>query len=298
MMAGASGFGGVIPAVATAFTARDEVDADGIARLVEHVIGGGVHAVMVTGGTGEFPHLLREEKRDVIAAAARAARGRVPVIAGTAACGTREAIALAEDAREAGADAVIVTPPYYFRLPEESLYDHFATLAAASPLPVVVYNNPLYTGNPLSPQLIARLAELPNIVGLKQSEDDLGQLVEVLRLAPARCVISTGIDSQFYPALCAGAAGIYSTAACIAPREVVAVYDAFQAGDHAQALECHRRLQPLNHFLEYDPGYVTPCKVALEMLGLPAGPARKPSPALSEEDRRGLREALKGLGLV
>jgi len=121
-----------------------------------------------------------------------------------------------EDAAAAGADAAILTPPFYFRIPDEQLYGHFADVAASGALPVVVYNNPLYTGNNLSPALIASLMELDGVVGLKQSNDDLGQLVEALRLAePSGRSLCTGIDSQFYAALCVGARGIFSTAAAI-----------------------------------------------------------------------------------
>jgi len=199
---------------------------------------------------------------------------------------------LAEDAADAGAQAVIVTPPFYFILPEEALYRHFAELAANSPLPVVVYNNPLYTGNNLAPTLIARLAEIDNIIGLKQSQADLGQLVEVIRLTGDRISICTGIDSQFYAALSVGARGIYSTAAAIVPAEMVRLWDLVQAGDHAGALAQHRRLQPLNRFLEYDPGYVSPTKEALTMMGLDCGPVRRPLPDFPAAERSALEHQL------
>ncbi len=125
--------------------------------------------------------------------------GAVPIYAGTAACSTWEALALTADAAEAGADAAILVPPFYFGIPDESLHGFFADLAGAGTLPIVVYNNPLYTGNALSPALIAELMGLDNVIGLKQSESDLGQLVEALRLAEdsGRSLL-TGIDSQLY----------------------------------------------------------------------------------------------------
>src|SRR5262245_41430984 len=175
---------GVIPAIPTPFTADGrEVDEAALRRIVRHVVDAGVHGIMTTGGTGEFPHQSREERRRVTEIAASEAAGAAPIYAGTAACATWEAIALAEDAAAAGADAAILTPPFYFRIPDDMLYRHFADVAGADVLPVVVYNNPLYTGNNLSPTLIASLMELPNVIGLKQSNDDLGQLVEALRLS-------------------------------------------------------------------------------------------------------------------
>jgi 4-hydroxy-tetrahydrodipicolinate synthase len=291
---------GVIPAIPTPFTADGRaVDEAALRRVVRHVVDGGVHAIMTTGGTGEFVHLSREERRRVTEIVATEAAGAAPVIAGTAACSTWEAIALGEDAAAAGADAAILTPPFYFRIPDDMLHRHFADVAAASALPVVVYNNPLYTGNNLSPQLIASLMELPNVIGLKQSNDDLGQLVEALRLsADSGRSLCTGIDSQFYAALCVGARGIYSTAAAIVPSQMVRLYDLVQAGDHVAARAQHELLQPLNRFLEYDPGYVSPTKEALEMMGIGCGPVRRPLPDFPDEERPALREALAALGAL
>jgi 4-hydroxy-tetrahydrodipicolinate synthase len=291
---------GVVPAIPTPFTADGrDVDEAALRRIVRHVVDGGVHGIMTTGGTGEFPHQSREERRRVTEIVASEAAGAAPIYAGTAACATWEAIALMEDAAAVGADAAILTPPFYFRIPDDMLYRHFEDVAGADVLPVVVYNNPLYTGNNLSPQLIATLMELPNVIGLKQSNDDLGQLVEALRLsAPSGRALCTGIDSQFYAALCVGARGIYSTAAAIVPAQMVRLYDLAQAGDHAAARAQHELLQPLNRFLEYDPGYVSPTKEALELMGIGCGPVRRPLPDFPEEERPALRDALAALGAL
>jgi 4-hydroxy-tetrahydrodipicolinate synthase len=291
---------GVVPAIPTPFTADGrEVDEAALRRIVRHVVDGGVHGIMTTGGTGEFPHLSREERRRVTEIAASEAGGAAPIYAGAAACATWEAIALMEDAAAVGADAAILTPPFYFRIPDDMLYRHFEDVAGAGILPVVVYNNPLYTGNNLSPQLIASLMELPNVIGLKQSNDDLGQLVEALRLsADSGRSLCTGIDSQFYAALCVGARGIYSTAAAIVPSQMVRLYDLARAGDHAGARAQHELLQPLNRFLEYDPGYVSPTKEALELMGIGCGPVRRPLPDFPDEERPALREALAALGAL
>jgi 4-hydroxy-tetrahydrodipicolinate synthase len=289
---------GVIPAIVTPFTDDGDVNESGLRKLTDYVIDGGVHGIMTSGGTGEFPHLSREEKRFVTSVVVDQARGRVPVIAGTAACSTREAISLSQDAEEAGAEAVIVTAPYYFILPEEALFEHYEAIADATSLPVVLYNNPTYTGNNMSPQLMAKLASNPGIIGVKQSNADMGQLVEVVRLVSSDFAVLTGIDSQFYPALCVGGVGIFSTAASVVPRQMVDLYRAFVDGRQEEARELHMRLQELNRFLEYDPGYVAPCKEALTLLGMPAGPVRKPLPALSAAEREGIRQALIELDLL
>lgn len=289
---------GVVVAMVTPFTRDESLDLAGLEQLTEHLIRSGVHAVMTCGGNGEFVHLSREEKRLVTERAVKAARGRVPVIAGTAACSTGEAIDLTCDARDAGADAAILVPPYYFKLPDDALHRHFAAVAKATRFPLIVYNNPAYTGHNLAPALIGRLARIPGIIGLKQSQADLGQLVEAIRVAGDRISILTGIDSQFYPSLCAGARGIFSTAACVIPRQMGAIYGAFRRGDHRTALRVHREIQGLNRYLEYEPGYVNACKAALDLLGLPGGPVRAPMPALTAAERAGIRRALSALKLL
>lgn len=289
---------GVIPAIITPFSDDEQLDESALRCVTNYVVDNGVHAIMTTGGTGEFPLLLREERKRVTQIVAETANGRVPIIAGTAACSTLEAILLTADAAEAGASAAIVTAPFYFILPEEALFKHYVELAENSPIPIIVYNNPLYTGNNLSPNLIARLAEVENVIGLKQSQDDLGQLVEVIRLCGDDISICTGIDSQFYAALCVGATGIFSTAATICPSQMVELYDCAMAGRHREARALHNRLQQLNRFLEYDPGYVAPAKEALHMMGLSGNKVRRPLPDLTETERNDMRAALQALHLV
>jgi len=289
---------GVIPAIVTPFNEDDELDHKGLEDLVVFLIDSGIHAIMTTGGTGEFPHLLREERKEVTRAVARVSKGRVPVIAGTAGCGTKETILLSKDAAEAGADAVIVTPPYYFKLPDESLLEHFIILSENLDIPIVIYNNPLYTGNNLSPALIDRTAGTHGVIGLKQSNTDLGQFVEVVRMSGEKISVCTGIDSQFYPTLCAGGKGIFSTAACVIPKQMVQIYDLTRDGKHDEAFKVHVKIQNLNRLLEYDPGYVSPCKEALRMMGLPGGPVRKPLPDLTPDQREELKAALEELNLL
>jgi len=289
---------GVYPAIVTPFTADDRLDEAALGKVTDYVIQGGVHAIMATGGTGEFPHLDRQERKRATAVIVGAARGRVPVIAGTAAASTREAILLSQDAQEMGAAAVILTPPFYFHLPALSLVEHFRLIVKEIDIPLIVYNNPLYTGNNLSPQNIASLSDDWRIIGCKQSNTDMGQLVELLRQAPASFSVNTGIDSQFYPALCAGARGIFSTAASVIPKQMVDIYRLTVDGQHEAARALHMKVQVLNRFLEYDPGYVAPCKEAMEMLGIKVGLPRKPMPGLTDAERSGVRAALNELGLL
>lgn len=289
---------GVIPALVTPFTPSDEVDEKALRNLVEFVLEHRVHAVMTTGGNGEFPHLTAEERRRVLEVVVDEVNGRVPVIACTAACSTRETVELSLHAKDAGADAVILVPPYYFGLPEESLYGHYVAVAQKSSLPVVVYNNPAYTGHNIGPRLMARLAHVDGIIGLKQSNSDISETLEIIRFVGDRIAVLTGIDSQLFAVLAIGGKGVFSTAACVVPGAMVDVYDAYQSGDIARARELQMRLQVLNRFFEYEPGYVAPCKEALSMLGIPCGDARAPLPRLTEKERGELRTALQELGLL
>ena len=297
-----AGLRGIIPAIVTPFDSSGNVDVGTLETLAARLADGGVHAIMATGGTGEFPHLTADERRSAIATIVRAVGDHIPVIAGTAACDLAATLHLAEDAAAAGADAIISVPPFYFPLPDAALLDFFTRLAEGSPLPLYIYNNPLYTGNPLKPELVVELLGLPNIVGLKQSEGDLGQLVEIIH--QARVVhgldkgLFTGVDSQLTGALASGADGIFSTAAGIVPRQVVDVFDAAEGGDYAEAGRLQMLLQPLNRFLEYDPGYVAPAKEALIMMGLEVGEPRPPLPLLSDDQRVKLRKALTALDAI
>ncbi len=289
---------GVIPAIVTPFNSDGELDTDGLKHLTRFLLENGVHGIMTTGGNGEFPHLLREEKRMVTETVVKEVKGAVPVIAGTAACSTRETLLLSEDAKEVGANALILTPPYFYKLPDESILRHFQTLSNKLETPMIVYNNPLYTGNNLTPDLIDKIAGFKGVIGLKQSNPDLGQLVETIRRSGERISVCTGIDSQFYPSLCAGAKGIFSTAACVIPKQMVQIFDFTENGKHDEAFALHMRIQELNCLLEYDPGYVAPCKEALYMLGLPGGPVREPLPELSPREGEALKQALGNLNLL
>ena len=212
---------------------------------------------------------------------------------GTTAFAKKETVILTVHAKEVGVDAVIIVPPYYFKLPEESIYEHYKTVAEKVNIPIIVYNNPEYTGNNISPKLIAKLSEIEDIIGLKQSNYDISQTAEIIRLVGDKIAVLTGIDSQLYPTLCIGGKGIFSTAACVAPRQMVELYEAFESGDHPTAFKIHTKLQAINRFLEYDPGYVAPCKEMLRQLGLPAGPVRPPLPPFPREKRIEIKEALK-----
>jgi len=289
---------GIIPAMVTPFTPDDELDVKGIRRLVQYLISNRVHGIMTTGGNGEFPHLTADERKKVLQTVVEEANGKVPVIACTTACSTRETIMLTKHAKDAGADASIVVQPYYFPLPDKALHDYYKSVAEAVDLPLVVYNNPGYTKNNISPALMAQIAKVDGVIGLKQSNYDISQTTEIIRLVGNKISVLTGIDSQLYATMCIGARGVFSTAACAIPAQMVELYEAFLKGDHKKAYDLQIKLHVLNRFFEYDPGYVAPCKEALMAMGLPGGHSRKPLPPLTDEEKRQIRAALKTLGLL
>jgi len=289
---------GIIPAIPTPFTRNDEVDEDGLRKLVNHVVRNGVHGIMTTGGNGEFPHLLADERKRVVEVVVDELSSKVPVIACTAACGTKETIEYTAHAKDSGAQAAIITPPYYFNVPRQSVYEHYKTVSGAVDLPIVVYNNPEYTGNNIDPALMAKISHLNNVIGLKQSNYDISQTLEIIRLVSGKISVLTGIDSQLFSTLSIGGRGVFSTAAAVIPRQIVQIYEAFKSGDVNKAYENQLKIQILNRFFEYDPGYVAPCKEALTMIGLPGGLPRKPLPSLTAEERTALWKALKDLGLL
>jgi len=289
---------GIYVAIVTPFTEEDEVDVDGLRELVDFYISRGIHGIMTTGGNGEFPHLLPEERRMVLETVVDSVRGRVPVIACTSACSVKETVLYTKHAESAGADAAIVVQPYYFNLPGDRILEYYREVAGSTELPIVIYNNPGYTKNPIPPALMVKLLEMDKVIGLKQSEYDISQMVEIIRSAGDNVSIMTGIDSQLFPALCVGARGIFSTAACVIPERMVKLYETFVRGDTAGAFRMFMELQVINRFFEYDPGYVAPCKEALRMMGLPAGHVRSPLPSLSEKEGGELREAMIQLGLL
>jgi len=289
---------GIIAAIPTPFSDNDEVDEDSLRRLVDFVINGGVHAIMTTGGNGEFPHLLASEREKVLEVTLDQTSKRIPVIACTTTCSTKHTISLTKHAEEVGADAAIIVPPYYFAVPDQSLYEYYSTICENTELPVVVYNNPGYTQHNITPALMERITGIESVIGLKQSNYDISQTLEIIRHVGEKISVLTGIDSQLFPVLSLGGRGVFSTAASVIPEKMVEIFEAFKSGDFERAKDLQIKLQVLNSFFEYDPGYVAPCKEALAIRGLPVGKPRSPLPLLRQKERKQIEEALKTLGVV
>jgi 4-hydroxy-tetrahydrodipicolinate synthase len=289
---------GIIPPVATPMQANEDLDLPRFQWFLDHLIEAGVHGLFVLGTNSEFYALDEREKQQLLATAVQHVRGRVPVYAGTGAESTREAVRLTKMAEREGASGVSVITPYFVNPSQQEIYDHFRRIAESTSLPVLLYNNPGTCGGvKIEVETVARLAQLPNIMGVKDSSGDLQNTLEYLRVVPDRFSVLMGRDTLIYHALIAGARGAVPATANVAPRLVVTIYEAFRRGDHAAAAAAQRRLNPvrLSLALGTAPGGV---KTALALLGMPVGPSRAPVGPLPPDKLQKMKAALTEAGLL
>lgn len=290
-------FAGTHTALVTPF--RDgRVDHDGLRRLVEAQVAGGVDGIVPVGTTGESPTLSHDEHREVIRAAVETAAGRVKVIGGTGSNSTEEAVGLTRDAEAAGADGVLVVAPYYNKPSPEGLYRHFREVARATGLPVVLYSIPGRCGIEIGVPVVERLAaDCANIVAIKEAGGSVERVSQLRQVLPDSFEILSGDDSLTLPFMSVGAVGVISVASNVAPGPVAELVRTARDGHMARAEHLHRRLYPLfkNLFLESNPA---PVKYALSLtLGL-SPELRLPLVEMAEESRRTVRATLAGLGLL
>ena len=288
---------GIIPAMVTPLTAEDEVNEPALRRLTNHLIEGGSHGVFAVGSQGEFWAFSPEEKQRIWEIVVDETRGRVPVYAGSAAETTRETIALTRLAEKVGADAVSVLTPYFISPNDDQLYDHYRAVAEGTGLPVVLYTNPARTGVKVSPALMARLTQIDNIVGIKDSSGELELTAEYIRQAPEKFSVLMGRDTLILAALQYGAKGAIAATANVKPSLVVEIYKRFVAGDLEGALEAQRALAPLRLAFTWGTFPVV-IKEALDLMGMDGGPARAPVGPLSPEQRERLKKVLKDMGVI
>jgi 4-hydroxy-tetrahydrodipicolinate synthase len=289
---------GIIPPVATPMHANEDLDLPRLQWYLDHLIGEGVHGVFVLGTNSEFYALDEREKQEVIATAVAHVRGRVPVFAGTGAETTREAVRLTKMAEREGASGVSVITPYFVSPSQQEIADHYRRIAESTALPVILYNNPSTCGGvKIDVDTVGRLAEIPNILGIKDSSGDLQNTNEYMRVVPDRFSVLQGRDTLIYQALIFGARGAVPATANVAPRLVVDIYEAVMRGDHAAAKAAQLKLNPvrLSLTLGTAPGGV---KAALAMLGRSIGPSRSPVGPLSAEKQQKMRAALELAGLL
>jgi 4-hydroxy-tetrahydrodipicolinate synthase len=290
---------GSIVAIVTPMQEGGALDLAALDRLIEFHVANGTSGIVVVGTTGESPTVDFDEHCLLIKAAVDAARGRVPVIAGTGANSTSEAIELTRYAKEAGATSGLSVVPYYNKPTQEGLYRHFRAIAEAVDLPVILYNVPGRTAADLATDTVLRLAEVPGIAGIKDATSDMTRHIELLRRLPEGrgFALYSGNDDTALPYILLGGHGVISVTANVAPRLMADMCRAAQAGDLATARRLNNRLMPLNTrlFVEANP---IPVKWALAAMGLIQPALRLPLVPLSEPQHATVRAALRESGVL
>lgn len=261
------GWSGCGTALVTPFTAGGAVDDARVHQLAARQVDAGIHFLVPCGTTGENPTLTGAEQRHVVDLVVKAADGRVPILAGAGGYDTRAVIDQVADMRNAGADGILSVTPYYSRPTPEGIYRHYEAIAASTPLPIVVYNVPGRTGCNVDVDTLCRLAEIPNIVGVKEASGDMAQLCEICRRVPPDFRVLSGDDLFTVPLISVGGAGVISVTSNEVPSEMAQLTSAALNGDFLTARRLHTRLLPLMqvNFIEANP---IPVKAAMAHLGL------------------------------
>jgi 4-hydroxy-tetrahydrodipicolinate synthase len=288
-------FAGVTVALVTPFR-NGEIDVEELNRLVDWHVQQGTDCLSPVGTTGESPTLDHAEHERVIATVVERAAKRIKVVPGTGSNSTREALRLTRFAARAGADGALMVGPYYNKPTQEGYYRHFAAVAEAVDLPIILYNIPGRTGSNILPETIARLAELPNIVGIKESTGSLDQASQIA--TSTNLTILSGDDSLTLPLMSIGGRGVVSVVANIVPRDLKSLVGAFTAGKLQEAQEWHRRLFPLCRDLLSVATNPIPIKAALKLLGRSTGELRLPLCALDAAGEARIRQSLQDYGLL
>jgi len=283
-------------ALVTPMTADNQLDFEALDGLVEFHLANGTDAIVAVGTTGESATLDFNEHNTVVQAVVERVRGRVPVIAGTGANSTSEALHLSRFARDTGADACLLVTPYYNKPTQEGLYQHFKLIAEEVGIPHILYNVPGRTAVDMLPETVERLSRIPNIIGIKEAST-LARIVELLARCDAHFDVLSGDDPIAAEAILHGARGVISVTANVAPRAIHDLCEAALAGDRERAMALDNTLQGLHKalFLESNP---IPVKWAVQQLGLMDAGIRLPLTPLSEGLRPQVREAMVNAGVL
>jgi 4-hydroxy-tetrahydrodipicolinate synthase len=288
---------GVGTALVTPFTKTGGIDEPAIRRLGRRQIDAGIHFLVPCGTTGENPTLTLAERVRIVEILVDEAGGRIPVLAGAGGYDTKEIVHLADQMRQAGATGLLSVTPYYNKPTQEGLYQHFLAIAESTPLPIVVYNVPGRTGVNLEPATLARLATIPNVVGVKEASGNITQMCEICNTLPADFLVLSGDDAITLPLMAIGGRGIISVAANEIPAEMVQMVEAAERGDFAAARVVHKRILPLMqvNFVEANPVSV---KAAMAAMGLIEEVYRLPMCSPRPESKEKILKVLRGLDLL
>ena len=291
-------FEGSIVAMITPFDQDNKIDEQGIEELVEFHVKNGTDGIVPCGTTGESPTLSHEEHKKVIELTVKAVAGRVPVIAGTGSNSTEEAIDLTASAKELGADGVLLVMPYYNKPTQKGLYEHFKTIAEKVDIPGIIYNVPSRSGVNMLPSTLAELAELKNVVAVKEASGNLEQMAEVMYLCGKNITLLSGDDKILLPVLSIGGKGVISVVANIIPKEVSQMVKEFQKGNYQEAQDLFfKTIYPLSRAMFYETNPI-PVKTAVRLMGLPAGNLRLPMIDMEDSHFQQLKKDLKEFNLL
>ena len=291
-------FGEVLTAMITPFTDDGEVNYAEAARLAAYLAENGSDALVVSGTTGESPTLTDEEKVRLFSTVVEAVKGKAKVLAGTGSNATKHSVELTKKAEACGVDGIMLVVPYYNKPTQEGLYQHFATVAQATTLPVLLYNVPGRTSLNMTAETTVRLATtVPNIVAIKEASGNLEQISFICRTAPADFAVYSGDDALTLPILAVGGCGIVSVASHVAGKEIKKMVSAYRSGDVETARALHLRLLPLfkGMFILTNP---IPVKTAMHLLGFKTDVMRLPLVAPTAEEKDTIKELLSKMGYL
>jgi 4-hydroxy-tetrahydrodipicolinate synthase len=288
---------GIVPPIATPLTPDEKVDATGMRNLVNYLIEGGVHGLFVLGSTGEFPFLRDRERVRAVEAAVEASNGRVPVIAGISTVGTQQAIEHCRAAQKAGADFVVATAPFFGKMRQDWIYDHLCRIVSETGARLLLYNVPQITVD-VNPDTIARLAEVQNIVGMKDSADLIHIQDVLFRTRGRNFHMLAGLEYHVVAALLVGAHGATPSPGNIWPQVYVEMYDKTLAGKTTEALALQERANRFVDVLDSIPSWTSTVKAALALMGICGPTVAAPAPLLTSEETELLRAHLKKYQLV
>ncbi|WP_419883868.1 4-hydroxy-tetrahydrodipicolinate synthase [Peribacillus sp. B-H-3] len=285
-------FGRVSTAMVTPFDKNGNIDFNKTTKLVNYLIENGTDSLVICGTTGESPTLSSEEKIALLRHVAEIADKRVPVIMGTGSNNTYASIEFTKKAEQNGADAVMLVAPYYNRTNQEGLYQHFKAIADSTLLPVMIYNIPGRASVNIAPETVIRLAEINNIVAVKEASGDLNAMTEIIAGTSDDFSLYSGDDGLTIPVLSIGGAGIVSVASHIIGNEMQEMIEAYLSGNIKEAAVKHQKLQPVMKGLFAAPS-PAPVKTALQIKGMDVGSVRLPILPLTEQERAALNALIK-----
>ena len=289
-------FEGTYVVAVTPFNNKGELDVEALKDNIDFYIEKGVHGLVVTGSTGEFAALSDEETKKIHEASVEHVNGRVPLIAGTAACSTIKVIETTRYAQDVGVDGALVVPPFYSKIDDEEIFNHYESIGKSVDLPIMLYNNPFTSKIDIKPELISKISEVDNIKYVKESSGDITRIWKILDLTKGKMTVFCGADNLALESFFVGAKGWICVAANIFPRETSLLYElANFKKDHVRALKHYQALLPLYNYLEDTGKFTHIAKYGLELRGMKAGLPREPFLPLSDQQKEKAREIIQNI---